>query len=214
MKTDDLIAMLARGPVAADRRTVERTVGVAAAVGAALAIAMVWGMLGVRSDIGAVVDAPGFWLKLLFPLSLAVAGFAAVARLARPGARVGGSGVAIALPLVLIWALAAAQWFAAPSGQRLGLVLGHSAAVCVASVSLLALPTLVAACVALRALAPTRLRAAGAAAGLLAGAVAASAYAVHCDEMQAPFIAVWYGLGVALPTALGALLGPRVLRWS
>ncbi len=214
MKTEDLVAMLARGPVAADPRAVERTLAVAAGAGALMAVVLMWGVLGVRPDIAAVVAAPAFWWKLAFPLSLAVVGFAVVARLARPGAGVGGGGPAIALPLVLVWALAAAQWFATPPQERLGIVLGHSAAVCVASVALLALPTLAAACVALRALAPTRLRAAGAAAGLLAGAVAASAYAVHCDEMQAPFIAVWYVLGMALPTALGALLGPRVLRWA
>ncbi len=214
MKTEDLITMLARGPVAADSRSVERTLAVAAAAGALTAVVLMWGMLGVRADIGAVVEAPGFWLKLLFPLSLAFGGFAIVARLARPGARVGASGVVAAVPLVLVWALAAAQWFAAPAEERLGIVLGNSAAVCVASVALLALPTLAAACVALRTLAPTRLRAAGAAAGFLAGAVAATAYAVHCNEMEAPFIAVWYGLGMALPTALGAFLGPRVLRWA
>jgi hypothetical protein len=32
-------------------------------------------------------------------------------------------------------------------------------------------------------------------------------------ELQAPFLAVWYVLGMAVPVAVGALLGPRVLRW-
>nr|WP_281399002.1 NrsF family protein [Paenacidovorax monticola] len=32
-------------------------------------------------------------------------------------------------------------------------------------------------------------------------------------EMAAPFVALWYLAGMALPTALGALLGPRWLRW-
>jgi hypothetical protein len=31
--------------------------------------------------------------------------------------------------------------------------------------------------------------------------------------MQAPFLAIWYLLGMLIPTALGALLGPRLLRW-
>ena len=66
---------------------------------------------------------------------------------------------------------------------------------------------------ALRGLAPTRPRAAGVAAGPAAGAIAASAYALHCDESTLPFLATWYVLGVAVPATLGAL-GPRLLRWS
>ena len=66
---------------------------------------------------------------------------------------------------------------------------------------------------ALRWLAPTRLRAAGAAAGLAAGAWAACLYCLHCPETAAPFILVWYSAGITLATGLGALLGPRLLRW-
>ncbi|MGH7340450.1 MAG: NrsF family protein, partial [Candidatus Rokuibacteriota bacterium] len=29
----------------------------------------------------------------------------------------------------------------------------------------------------------------------------------------APFLATWYVLGMLVPTALGAILGPLVLRW-
>jgi hypothetical protein len=31
--------------------------------------------------------------------------------------------------------------------------------------------------------------------------------------MTAPFIGFWYVLGMLIPTAIGALIGPRVLRW-
>ncbi|KAG5715748.1 hypothetical protein E4T56_gene14714, partial [Termitomyces sp. T112] len=31
--------------------------------------------------------------------------------------------------------------------------------------------------------------------------------------MAAPFLAVWYVAGVAIPAVLGALLGPPLLRW-
>lgn len=54
---------------------------------------------------------------------------------------------------------------------------------------------------------------AGAGTGLLAGAVGAFAYAFYCPETAAPFLAIWYALGIAIPAALGALLGPRVLHW-
>ena len=66
---------------------------------------------------------------------------------------------------------------------------------------------------ALRGLAPTQLRLAGLAAGLLAGGVGAIGYALSCTEVGLPFVATWYSLGIALTGALGALLGPRLLRW-
>jgi hypothetical protein len=62
-------------------------------------------------------------------------------------------------------------------------------------------------------MAPTRLRLAGAAAGFAAGAVGALVYSVHCPELAAPFLGVWYLLGILIPTAVGALLGPRLLHW-
>ena len=60
---------------------------------------------------------------------------------------------------------------------------------------------LVAALGALREMAPTRLRLAGAAAGALAGGAGAAVYALHCPELGAPFVAVWYVLGMATTNA-------------
>jgi len=47
----------------------------------------------------------------------------------------------------------------------------------------------------------------------LAGGVGASVYGLHCPEMTAAFVVTWYSLGVAACAAVGALLGPRLLRW-
>ena len=66
----------------------------------------------------------------------------------------------------------------------------------------------------MRGLAPTRLGEAGAAIGLAAGGMGAFPHAWHCMETGAPFLAVWYTLGVAAATFVGWLLGPRVLRWK
>ncbi len=54
---------------------------------------------------------------------------------------------------------------------------------------------------------------AGACAGLVAAALGTVIYTLHCPEMQAPFLAVWYLLGILAPAAAGALVGPRLLRW-
>jgi hypothetical protein len=39
------------------------------------------------------------------------------------------------------------------------------------------------------------------------------AYALYCPEMAAPFVAIWYLLGMLIPAAAGAVLGPLLLRW-
>ena len=86
-------------------------------------------------------------------------------------------------------------------------------AVTSATFGFLSLPLFASTLWALKGLAPTRLALAGASAGLLSGALGALVYSLHCPESAAPFLAVWYVLGIAIPTLAGALLGPRVLRW-
>ena len=46
-----------------------------------------------------------------------------------------------------------------------------------------------------------------------AGAWAATLYCLHCPESSAMFVLTWYSLGIAFTTLLGALVGPRILRW-
>ena len=54
---------------------------------------------------------------------------------------------------------------------------------------------------------------AGAAGGGLAGGVAATVYSLHCPELAAPFLAIWYVLGVLIPVVVGAVVGRYLLRW-
>ena len=114
--------------------------------------------------------------------------------------------------LLAILLLAGLQ-MGAPGADMPGLVMGRSSRVCAIYVTLTALPTLAATFWALRRLAPTRLTLAGAGAGLFAGAAGAFVYCFHCTEEAAPFIAIWYTLGIGAVTAIGALLGRSLLRW-
>ena len=61
--------------------------------------------------------------------------------------------------------------------------------------------------------APTRLRLSGGIIGIVAGGIGAVAYAFNCASDTIPFIAIWYGAAIAICAFIGALLGPRVLRW-
>ncbi|MBL7372919.1 DUF1109 family protein, partial [Escherichia coli] len=44
-------------------------------------------------------------------------------------------------------------------------------------------------------------------------AFAATVYCIHCPEVSAIFVLTWYSLGILLAASIGALLGPRLLRW-
>ena len=61
--------------------------------------------------------------------------------------------------------------------------------------------------------ASTRPARTGAAAGLVAGAFGAAAYALHGPDDFVPFIAVWYSAAMGLCALVGALLGRRLLQW-
>ncbi|TWD76791.1 hypothetical protein FB547_111141 [Variovorax beijingensis] len=213
MKTDDLVAMLATGATAAPRRAAGRRLALALLAGLPLSFAILFTEYGLRRDLVQAMFWPMFWVKVLFPLCIAAAAFVMAQRLARPGVPVRRAWIGIAVPVLAVWAMAALAWFNAPAEERMPLLMGESWRVCAVSIGLMALPVFAAALLALKGLAPTRLALAGAAAGALAGGVGAAVYALHCMELTAPFLAVWYVSGIALPVLVGAVLGPRLLRW-
>jgi hypothetical protein len=100
--------------------------------------------------------------------------------------------------------------------QRLPMMtrlVGSNSRVCMTAVPLLSLPLLAASLIGLRHGAPTRPALAGALAGLLSAGLAATLYAAHCPDDSPLFVATWYSIGTALVTAIGALLGSKVLRF-
>ncbi len=161
--------------------------------------------LGVRPDIAEAVRLPMFWVKFAFPAALLAGALLAMLRLARPGVSLGRVPAALAAPVLAMWLFAATVLLAAASGERVPLILGETWIACPLSVTMLSVPLFVALMWATQGMAPTRLT--------LAGAGGALVYSLHCPEMEAPFIGVWYLLGMLIPTAVGALLGPRLLRW-
>jgi hypothetical protein len=211
MKTDELIQLLAQGAGPAPRAVAARRLAPGALLGLLVSVALAAAWLGWVPM--AVYEHVGPWFKLGYAGALALAAAWLAARLGRPAARTTGPLVAVAVVLALALLLGLGSWWSLPAAERAAALLGHSAAQCPWNVLALSLPPLAAALWALRGLAPTRPVAAGAAAGLFAGALGAFGYALACSELALPFVAAWYTLGMALSTALGALLGPRALRW-
>ncbi len=213
MKTDDFISMLATGVKPVDRHVQFRRFSQAILIGGAGAFILMVLLFGIRPDIDAMLVTPLFWLKMAFPLSLAIASLWLLTRLSRPGAGLGKRWIAPAVPILVIWIAALAVLAAAPESERLDLVMGFTWRRCPFNILILSMPMCVTIIWAVRQLAPTNLRPAGAVAGLLAGSIATVAYCLHCPEMQVPFWAVWYLLGMLSPAALGAIAGPYLLRW-
>lgn len=213
ISTDALIDALAGDLGATPAPSLRRTLALAFAAGCVVSAAGMLALLGPRPDMASALSTASFWIKLIFPLGLAVAGLMAVDRLGRPGAPAGPGyavGIAVAGGMAL---LASIQLATAPRAAISALLFGHTLDHCTALVMLLALPILAAGMSAMRQMAPTRLRLAGAAVGVTAGALSAAIYAIACNETALPFVTLWYGAGIALTGVLGALLGPRLLRW-
>ena len=211
MKTDTLIDMLSRNAGPAPRALAARRLSPAAMAGLLVSAfaAITW--------FGAI-PAPMFatavpWTKTAYAGALALAAGWLTARLSRPAAPLQRPQSVIVAVVLVMAVVGGASLVSEPSGGRVQALLGHSWSSCPWSVLALSLPGLAAALWAVRGLAPTRPRAAGFAAGLMAGSVGAFGYSLSCPEVSSAFVAVWYSLGIALTGAVGAVLGPRVLRW-
>jgi len=213
MRTDDLVTMLANGAGAATPMHAGRRIALASTIGALTAAPLLIGWLGLNPELGEATRLPMFWVKLGFAGAVVTGALAVASRLARPGDRVERALWSLFVPFALLWILAAWVLAAAAPEARRELIFGDTWTSCPFNIALLSVPAFIAAFGAMKALAPTRLAWAGASAGLLAGAVGALVYTLHCPELAAPFLGLWYILGMLIPAAVGALLGPRLLRW-
>jgi hypothetical protein len=211
MKTDELIRLLAAGAGPARDGVVRQRVGTALGVGVAASAAACVATLGLNPGILAM--GPALWVKLMYVTGLLAAAGWWLSRLARPAASARWATAALAAVVVAMTAWTARVLIEAPAAGWTELLLGQSWMSCPWRVAALAIPALAMAIWALRGLAPTRLRLAGFAAGLVGGAAGALAYSLFCSEASPAFVLIWYSLGMLLPAGIGAWLGPRLLRW-
>ncbi len=213
MKTDDLINMLATGAGQELTGNPWRRLMLAICFGTLGSTILMMKAIPLNPALESAMQMPEFWVKLGFAASIAAISLLLAVRLGRPGAGLGNAAQALMAPILAIWILAGIAFAGAEPGQRAALFFGNTWKVCPFLIAMLASPVFVASFWAMRDFAPTRLRLAGAAAGMFSGGVGAAVYCFHCPELDAPFIAFWYLLGILIPAAAGALLGPRLLRW-
>jgi hypothetical protein len=213
MNHEELIESLTRHVGSVGRYPVGRRVVAGLLVGGLLTLVAVGAVLGFRHDLWLAMHGHAFWMKWIYTGSLTLCALAATVRLARPDTRRLGWLWIMALPILGLALIGAVDMSHVPSSSWLAMWLGGSWKVCSLLVFLLSLPIGAGLLWSFRRLAPTRLRLAGATAGLTAGAWSATLYCLHCPEVSAIFVLTWYTLGIASTALAGALLGPRLLRW-
>ena len=213
MKTEDLISMLSTNVEVVDHRRVGRNIGMAVAAAAAVAVATVFFVLGPRADLTTVGTFIPPLLKVAFTVIILVPASIYLIRLARPGGERRSSVALVALPFIAIMLLVALSLGFAPGSHWKATVLSDEWLECVISIPLIAIVPFAVIIWAVRQMAPTDLARTGAFAGLVAGCLSATGYALHCADDSVPFFALWYGGTIALCTFVGWQLGPKLLRW-
>ena len=211
--SDELIGRLAGDLRPTPRLAVARRLILGVGVGAAASAVLTAATLGLRPDMMRAAGEAMFWVKLAYTLALGGVALWACERLARPSGEARARLPWLLVPLLAMATLAAWQLMRAPAPLRMPMVMGASSRLCPWCIVTFSLPPLAGLVWAVRGLAPTRLRLTGTVVGLAAGGVGAAVYALHCPEAAAPFLAVWYTLGVAAMGLVGWLSGPRLLRW-
>ncbi|MFN7667723.1 MAG: NrsF family protein [Burkholderiales bacterium] len=211
MKTDTLIDMLATqaGPAPSfpARRRLAATAGFGLLASSVLAL-LINGPLP-----AAVFYTPIPWIKLIYAALLLVGAASLAVRLSRPVSATKTAQIIVTVVVILMLLAGAIFWLLTPEHKRWSALLGQSWWLCPWTLMLVSLPALAAILAAMRTLAPTRLRQAGFAAGLLAGSVGAMGYSLACPETSVTFVAVWYTLGIVITACLGRWLGPKALQW-
>jgi len=212
MDTDQLIRSLA-----ADNAHRGRPVGLALALAllaaAPVSLLMFFAELGVRPDVGIAMHNPFFDLKFAVTLALAISAITVSLHLSRPETSLRGFGWLLMIPAGILVAAISGEMMMPQRLPMMTRLIGSNSRVCMTAIPLMSLPLLAASLIGLRHGAPARPAVAGAVAGMLSAGLAATLYASHCTDDSPLFVATWYTIATAVVTAIGALVGSRVLKY-
>jgi len=213
MKTELLIEMLARGAHQEKRTSPWRVLFLGIGGGIFLSMTMMIITLRVNSEFLALLTNPNFLTKIAYVSTYVLIAFTSLIAVSMPGAKVKLHFRRLALPFVAISCIALLAFVDAEPALRADLIFGQTWSVCAVLIALLSMPVFTLTLMGMKELAPTNLTLAGAVCGLFSGAAGALVYCVHCPEVEVPFVAIWYTLGMMIPMVIGYFLGPKVLRW-
>lgn len=210
MKTEDLIAALAADSAEPARPLLPRILMMLAA-GIVVSIALFIELLEIRPDILDAVQTWRFDVKIAIVAVAAVLSTLACLELARPTARPRATVFAL---LASLFALAVMiELIVSPADTWQSRMVGSNGRYCMTFIPTLSIAPLIALVTALRHGAPSSPTWAGVMAGLSSATIAATLYAIHCDNDSPLFVALWYSMAIGIVVATGALAGRLCLRW-
>jgi hypothetical protein len=211
VKTAQLIDVLAQdAPV---KWGLSSRLAMAIAAGAAIAAALFMAGVGVRPDMSVASHTMRVQFKFLFALTVLSGAAGAMAQAGRPDGARGPWAFILATAPMLLGVAIVAELLATPPQSWMPNLIGRNAVYCLILIPALALAPLACLLFVLTESAPPRPGWAGAAAGLVAGGIAAFLYASHCPDDSPLFVAAWYSCALVVVTAAGAAAGVRLLRW-
>jgi hypothetical protein len=213
MKTEELIAMLAKEPATVDRGRHRLRVLAYLAIGFAATFAALLVWFKVNPDLMELAMHAWFWVRFTFIASSAAIAWFVLSQLGKPGFAWRVKWWYLAIPFTLLAAIALATFVRAPAEERMAMLMGISWDVCSRNIAVLSIPIFIASIFIARQFAPVRLRMTGAVLGFFSGATAAFVYSLYCPEIEPMFVGLWYALGIAIPAVVGAALGKRLLSW-
>jgi hypothetical protein len=197
-------------PVSANH--LQQRLGLGLAAGAMIMLTLVIGAIGLRPDLAMAASDAKFWVKIIYTGTIAAIAIAGARQLARP--EVSKIRITISLaPIGIVALFAALELSAAEAGQHYALIFGQTWRECPLLIAGLSLPLLAILMRLFTGFAPQRPRLTGAVIGVTAGGTAAMLYSLHCPEMAMTFLLIWYSIGITVVGAIGALIGPGILRW-
>jgi hypothetical protein len=213
MKTEDLIGILAADHVPPAPLRLSR-IAVAVLVVMAMAVALFLWRFGIRDALGQAVQRPVVAAKTLVPLAICAVALPMTLMRMRPG--LGGAPRLrlLFLPPLLV---AAGLWLwafsALPPEVRFADVSPFSLTECLGFITAMSLLPLGLLLMLMRRGASPAPAWAGALAGLSVASGVAAGYSLFCVMDSPLFYVTWYGVAILIVTALGAVLGGRMLRW-
>lgn len=212
MQTDDLITALT-----ADIGTKPKSLATAFAQALIVSVPVVFAALifylKVRPDIWQAISDPRWLFKFGFLSGLALTGLWLAFRVSRPGATASAAFLAVSAVFAMLGAAVVTELYVMPQETWMPRLVGNMAMTCLLAIPLLSIIPMIAILAAMRAGAPCNPPLAGATAGLLASAIAATFYAPSCPNDSPLYVATWYLIGIATVTFAGSLIGSRILRW-
>lgn len=214
MRTNQLIELLSTNIEPTDHRRLRRGLGLAAALGAGVALCVALLSLGVRPDLYHPGVLGYLLLKVAFGAGIVLLAGWLLTKVARPGGEARIRAWVATAPFLGIMLLAGVSLASAPTSHWDHMLAGQMWLECLISIPIIAVvPFAVLVWAVRRFAAPTDLVRTGALVGLVAGGISAMGYALHCMDDSVPFVALWYSGTIASCTLAGAMLGSRLLRW-